>query len=147
MLLLNPAVECEDGCGIVRHPMVRPGSEVEVGHSQRTLRATSRLQGRMHTIDAKYLEIQLTKNIDLLSITNDYLGIYFTIKVRRLVVDAHTDMHAHEYAHMHTCTCARNTHTHIHTHTHTHTHTHSHTHTPTHTPLETGTWSCPPPSS
>ena len=68
--------------------MVRPGSEVEVGHSKRMLRATSELQGRTHTIDANYLEIQLTKNIDLFSITNDYLGIYFTItiKVRKLVV-------------------------------------------------------------
>ena len=52
--------------------MVRPGSEVEVGHSQRTLKATSQLQGRTHTIGAKYLEIQLTQNIDLFFITNDY---------------------------------------------------------------------------
>ena len=93
MLLLNPAVECEDGCGIVR-----PGSEVEVGYSLRMLRsrATSQLQGRMHTIDTKYLEMQLTENIDHFSIQNDYLGIYFTIKVRKLVVDAHIDMHACE---------------------------------------------------
>ena len=76
-----------------QEPLVRPVSEVEVGHSQRTLRATSQLQGRTHTIDAKYLEIRLTKNIDLFSITNDYFGIYFTIKVRKLVVDVHTDMH------------------------------------------------------
>ena len=73
--------------------MVRPGSKVEVGHSQRMFRATSQLQGRTHTIDEKYLDIELTKNIDLFSITNDYLGIYFTIKVRKLVVDVHTDMH------------------------------------------------------
>ena len=56
--------------------MVRPGSEVEVGHSQRMFRATSQLQGRMHTIDAKYLEIQLTKNIDLFSITNDFRYLF-----------------------------------------------------------------------
>ena len=49
MLLLNPAVECEDGCGIVRHPVVRPGSEMEVGHFERTLRAASQLQGKTHT--------------------------------------------------------------------------------------------------
>ena len=98
MLLLNPAVECEDGCGIVRHPVVRPGSKVEVGHSQRTLRAASQLQGRMHTIDAKYLKMQLTKKIDLFSITNDYVGIYFTIKVTKLVVDLQTCMYNHVFS-------------------------------------------------
>ena len=70
MLLLNPAVECEDGCGIVRHPVVRPGSEMEVGYFERTLRAASQLQGRTHT--------------------NQHKIIRYPINI--FVIDAHEDM-------------------------------------------------------
>ena len=37
VLLLDFLVECEDGCGIVWHSVVRPGSEVKLSHFQRML--------------------------------------------------------------------------------------------------------------
>jgi len=43
-LFLHSPVEGQDGCGIVRHPMIRPGREVELSHLQSSLRATKKLQ-------------------------------------------------------------------------------------------------------
>ena len=43
MLCNDTAVEGEDGRGILRHIVVRPGCEVELCHLQRPLRATSKL--------------------------------------------------------------------------------------------------------
>ena len=44
MLFHNSPMEGQDGCGIVRHPMIRPGREVEVSHLQSSLRAAGKLQ-------------------------------------------------------------------------------------------------------
>ena len=43
VLLHHSPVEGQDGRGIVGHPVVRPGREVEMGHLQRTLRAARQL--------------------------------------------------------------------------------------------------------
>ena len=44
MHFLYSPVEGQDGCGIVRHPMIRPGLEVELSHLQSSLRATNELK-------------------------------------------------------------------------------------------------------
>ena len=44
VLFLHSPVEGQDGCGIVRHPMIRPGREVELSHLQSSLRVTNELQ-------------------------------------------------------------------------------------------------------
>jgi len=44
VLVLHSSVEGQDGCGIVRHPMIRPGCKVELSHLQSSLRVTSVLQ-------------------------------------------------------------------------------------------------------
>ena len=49
VLFLHSPVEGQDGRGIVGHPVVRPGHEVEMGHLQRMLRAARQLQGTPHT--------------------------------------------------------------------------------------------------
>ena len=49
VLFLHSPVEGQDGRGIVGHPVVRPGREVEMGHLQRMLRAARQLQGTPHT--------------------------------------------------------------------------------------------------
>ena len=48
MLFLHSPVEGQDGCGIVRHPMIRPGREVEVSHLQSSFRAAEKLQQKIH---------------------------------------------------------------------------------------------------
>jgi len=44
VLLHHSPMEGQDGCGIVRHPMIRPGREVEVSHLESSLRAAGKLQ-------------------------------------------------------------------------------------------------------
>ena len=48
MLFHNSPVEGQDGCGIVRHPMIRPGHEVELSHLQSSLSAAQWLK-KQHT--------------------------------------------------------------------------------------------------
>ena len=43
VLFLYSPVEGQDGSGVVRHPMIRPGCEVELGHPQSSLRAAKEL--------------------------------------------------------------------------------------------------------
>ena len=44
VLFLNLPVEGQDGSGIIRHSMIRPGSEVELSHFQWTLRTSLELE-------------------------------------------------------------------------------------------------------
>ena len=44
MLFLYSPVEGQDGSGVVRHPMIRPGREVELSHLQSSLSAVKELQ-------------------------------------------------------------------------------------------------------
>ena len=44
MLFPYSPVEGQDGSGVVRHPMIRPGCEVELSHPQRSLSAAKELQ-------------------------------------------------------------------------------------------------------
>ncbi len=45
----DPAVELQDGGGIVRHTVVRPGSEVKLGHVDRALGAARELNEQLYT--------------------------------------------------------------------------------------------------
>ena len=45
VLLHNPPVEGQDGCGIVCYSVVRPGCEVELSHLQSTFSAACQLWG------------------------------------------------------------------------------------------------------
>ena len=44
VLFLYSPVEGQDGGGVVRHPMIRPGREVELSHPQSSLSAAKELQ-------------------------------------------------------------------------------------------------------
>ena len=83
VLLLHSAVEDQDGRGIVWHPVVRPGCEVELGHLQRTFLAARQLWGEIYT--------SLPLKIHTAFSYCDSEGTYDVVSKRLLVADGYLE--------------------------------------------------------